>query len=340
MTSILTRAAAGLLALAASAAQALTFQVTDIGSLPGSTGTTQAAAINAHGVVTGAAMAADGSTQAFRYEQGRMTALGTLGGLNSAGRGINAHGVVVGLADLTGSAGQDAFAADARRMRDLGTLGGSLSVAVGVTDRGVIAGNSQTADGRIHAFRWRRGVMRDLGTLGGAISSARGINNHWVVVGTSLTASNASHAFVHAHGVMTDINGSAVSSDAYAVNDDGVVVGSMQAQVGQSAHAFSYRLADGTMSDLGDPLGGGAYALAVNGAGDVVGCAVGSDFVTLRAYGWSAGAATDLNGLLDPVSGWGVQLQCAVGVNDRGQVVATGVRAGDATLRSFLLTPI
>jgi hypothetical protein len=44
----------------------------------------------------------------------------------------------------------------------------------------------------------------------------------------------------------------------------------------------------------------------------------------------------DLNGLIDPNSGW--QLYAAYGINDSGQIVGTGTFAGFS--RAYLLTPV
>src|SRR5581483_4660746 len=57
--------------------------------------------------------------------------------------------------------------ADVGRARQLGTLGGNNSNARAINNAGQIAGDSDTADGAVHAFLFERGNMRDIGTLGG-----------------------------------------------------------------------------------------------------------------------------------------------------------------------------
>lgn len=345
MKRTLARTAAWLaLALAtttATAAPAAIYRVSDLGSLPGGTGATEAAAINERGVVTGVARAADGTPRAFRSAGGRMTALSTLGGSTSEGRAINRAGVIVGISQtMNNDAKQHAFAAvGPRRMLDLGDLGGRFSQAMGVNDAGVVVGSSRTADGVTHAFRWHQGTLLDLGTLGGTMSRAQAINNAGVVVGGSNDAAGGWHAFVYRQGRMQAVDDAALWSDVYALNEGGLAVGIRWPLDDDSAHAFSVRIADGAITDLGNPLGGGAAAVAVNRAGDVVGHAVTAHFDATRAFRWSAGEASELNTLMDPVTGAGVVLERAVGINDRGQIVAVGWRDGDDTARSFLLTP-
>jgi probable HAF family extracellular repeat protein len=136
-----------------------------------------------------------------------MTDLGTLGGSNSSGGGINDAGQVTGYSYLTTSGQYHAFLNSNGAMTDLGTLGGSYSVGGGINDAGQVMGDSTTTSGQRHAFLYSNGAMTDLGTLGGSYSSGRGINDAGQVTGTSyLTNNNQYHAFLYENNQMYDLN--------------------------------------------------------------------------------------------------------------------------------------
>jgi probable HAF family extracellular repeat protein len=113
----------------------------------------------------------------------KVTDLGTLGGSQSAGLGINASGAVVGSADVADGS-YDAFLYDGT-IHDLGTLGGTNSQAFGVNDSGLVTGYSETVNGSNlrHAFLYD-GTMHDIGTPGGPFSEGVGINDKGQIAGT------------------------------------------------------------------------------------------------------------------------------------------------------------
>ncbi len=114
-----------------------------------------------------------------------ITDLGTLGGTESFGSGLNASGQVAGASYTTGGAAYHTFLwtpttpnGASGTMTDLATLGGTDSFGNGLNASGQVAGESSTTgDAADHAFLWKpttpggaSGTMHDLGTLGGTNS--------------------------------------------------------------------------------------------------------------------------------------------------------------------------
>jgi probable HAF family extracellular repeat protein len=137
--------------------------------------------------------------------------LGTLGGSNADGVGINARGWVVGLSYIAGDQSEHAFLWRDGVMSDLGTFGGLNSYALTIANSGVIAVSAETASPdplseyfcnfatqnfpptsptglTCRAARWRDGALTALPTLGGNNGEATGENSLGQVVGWAETS--------------------------------------------------------------------------------------------------------------------------------------------------------
>jgi probable HAF family extracellular repeat protein len=207
------------------------------------TGWISAQAVNNAGQVVGCAWPASGNyTHAFLYSGGQMQDLGTLpGDVKSFAYGLNNAGQVVGQSESSRGALQ-AFLYSGGQMQALGTIaGGFSSIAYGINDSGQVVGDSDTDSGAWHAFLYSGGQVNDLGTLGGSESHGTGINSLGQVVGYSnyLTGSGNDHAFLYSNGAMIDLNtlidpSSGWTIDqAYAINDEGQIVGDGVNSAGQ-----------------------------------------------------------------------------------------------------------
>jgi probable HAF family extracellular repeat protein len=111
---------------------------------------------------------------AFLWEDGVMTNLGALGGIESFPEAINDRSQVVGEFTALDSAGagiSHAFRWENGLMQDLGTVvGDSDSVAYAINHEGQIVGGSGSGFidapfNPVHAFLWEHGVLTDLNTL-------------------------------------------------------------------------------------------------------------------------------------------------------------------------------
>lgn len=191
-----------------------------------------ASAMNDKGQIVGSGRPA-GSTasQAFLWEDGTFTWLGTLGGSTSAATSINKHGDVVGYSQLSGNAVTHAFLWERGAMTDLGTVFGGSSQAFGINDRGDIVGlTARPFTSEKIPFIWRDGVMTPL--LSGqnppdpaltALYFITGISNAGHVVGSRAIGCCDPRAFVWRDGVDIDLAGPLTFPQA--VNSSGEIAG-------------------------------------------------------------------------------------------------------------------
>jgi probable HAF family extracellular repeat protein len=165
------------------------------------------------------------------------------------------------------------------------------------------------------------------------ISGAAGINRSAQVVGSALTdftdpffGSEVYHAFLWTSaGGMIDLGslaGPNGNSNASAINDAGVVVGSSflpsDSPNTREIRPFRWTLDDG-MQDLGSlPTKNGGYGSAqgINNSGQIVGVSGGHAFL------YDNGTMLDLNDLIPEDSDW--LLGTAYAINDAGWIVGTG----------------
>lgn len=251
------------------------------------------------------------------------TDIGSLGGIDAYGRGINDAGQVVGWS-RTAEGNTHAFITGPKGegMTDLGTLGGSDSWAYGINAMGQVVGRSLIAgDGSYHAFITgpNGNGMTDLGTLGGSNSWAYAINAAGQAAGISLTTGdNSSRAFITGPGGanMTDLGtlGGDYSA-AHGINDAGRVVGDSFISNG-SQHAFITGPNGIDMADI-NASGGETFANGINSTGRTIGQSDSHAFIT----GANGAGLTDLGTL-------GGDESVAFGINDAGQVVGSAQIAG------------
>ncbi len=255
----------------------------------------EAIAMNEHGVVVGIDGDGTGTNVAVRWDTGgHRTELPTLPPYAScAPKAINDDGTAAGTC-YTGIPGGMLETRAARWDRDghvveLGPLpGGRSSSAVGIDDRGVVVGQAVGADGVYRAVRWDRdGRIEELGV--GAelqISEAVAVNGRGTAVGNALPVDGAYRGVRwDRHGRPTLLEATAGSMRAVAVNEHGAVVGLVVGAGFQ--HALRWDRA-GRVTDLGALPGSTVSgARRVNGGGTVIGWGFGpGDVGQTRALMW------------------------------------------------------
>lgn len=233
--------------------------------------------LNDRGQVAGFTAIADGRHAAVFTVGGGVDVLGTLGGHTSVAYGINNAGQVTGTSYTGAGTTLHAFLFSGGAMQDLGTLGGSMAIAYAINAAGQVAGTSYNGSQVQRAFLQEAGTWQDLGVLGDPLSSltsgAADINAAGQVVGTSRTAGSRLHAFLYSGGTMQDLGTlGGARSNAYGINDAGLVVGSSATSATTAYHAFLY--SGGTMDDLGTAGGTESFAYDISGGTQVVGQAL------------------------------------------------------------------
>jgi probable HAF family extracellular repeat protein len=261
---------------------------------------------------------------AFLWQNGVMTKLPTLGGLNGSGSQVNNRGDVAGYAEKST---RDAACGSPQQFQfrpvlwsngvahELPVFPGDVEgAAFGINDGGQVAGGSgvctnfsvtgQTYIQPLHALLWQNGETIDLGNLGGSGlfgggHSADGVNNLGWVVGSS------------------DLPGDADTT---------------------TTHAFLWTRDTG-MQDLA-PLPNDVLssALGINDAGQVTGISIDGTFSVLSAVLWQDGVVYNLNDLVIPGADAGLYLQLAESINSLGEIVGFAQTAsGD--VHGFLAIP-
>ncbi len=215
----------------------------------------------------------------------------------------------------------------------LGMFGSKYNGVTAINGNGDAAGTFITQSGMTRVFLFADGSYRDLGVPGPSFE-VLGLNNQQETVGEILIGIGKfgyGHAYVMAGGVVTDIGTlGGMNSIAYAISDNGTIVGNSEPSNSALNHAFAY--ANGTMHDLGTLSGGESMALAINARGDITGTSASSGISHEgRAFLFTNGAMHDIGTL-------GGAYASGAAISNSGAVTGTSTLAGDSTSHAFLYT--
>ncbi len=294
----------------------------------------------------------------------------TLGSLdpnspNNSPYAINNSGIVAGFG-TNPNGDSHAFVSGGNGLVDIGTLGdqidpggGYTSSASAINKSGQVTGTSDTVvqNGATfpprpsHAFIYQNGVLTDLGGIPNAddptgatfSTTANGINDAGNVVGYGDTkvsnGATESHAFVYHNGQYFTLGtlNDTISSNAYAINNLGQIVGASTFQFGNSnMHAFAHT-GTGPLTagnDIGTFGGDTSFAFEINDLGQVIGVADDANGVS-QQFLYQNSTMYKVNDLLPAYAG--LTVQAVYGINNNGQLLGSGVDASGQT-RYFILS--
>ena len=282
---------------------------------------------------------ASGGQHAFRWSGGTMADLGTESGADySVANAVNDAGQVAGSAQRSnGSYAYPVRWSVAGALQDLGgPITNRLGVGNAIDPSGRVAGGQRPADsedGPLAIVYDTAGNPTELGTSTQTLYAATGINARGQVVG--------SPAFVWQNGSLTllPVLPGGQGGAANGINAAGTIVGTVS-RTGPLGGLDAAVWQNNVLTDLGT-LDAIQYnqAEAVNAAGQIVGTADPECQPCAAPEAWvgqPGGALTKLDTLIPAGSGW--TLQRANGINDRGQIVGSGLHNGH--MRAYLLTPV
>jgi probable HAF family extracellular repeat protein len=296
--------------------QAQQYQSTLLSSLGG--GWTRAIAVNSAGQIAGYSQLPIQGTvvHAVVWNDGQISDLGTLGGMESRAMDINRHGYTVGWALNSSEALRPVYWDDLGAIHELPTLGGRSGAVWAINDLGYAVGNAFLNNSIYHAALWSSSGVVDLGTLGGDYSIAYDINSSGVVVGGAHNAAGRQRACLWKDGRCIDLG--SISGGSWdtvrGINDNGQMILSGIPADETTSHAVLWNGGvDDPVIDLGTFGGGESWAYGLNNQGQVVGRADPPSGI-YQAFVYDGQGMTDLGTL-------GGMFSSAYGVNDDGIVV-------------------
>jgi probable HAF family extracellular repeat protein len=246
----------------------------------------------------------------FLWQNGTMSALPTVGGINGQASAINNSGQVAGYAE-NGIADSTCPQGFVNFMVDLPVL-------------------------------WTNGIAMALPTINGDPDGvAYGINNEGQAVGYSGTCTAANYAVVWKNGTATALQDLGTpGAIAFAINSHNQIVGQA---VNSAGTAMATLWQNNTVTGLGVLPGDAAsFATSINSRGQVVGSTFDSSSNWSHGFIWQNGVMTDLNKLFPASSN--LFVISASNINESGQIAGMAVdmaeRHGRPIVHAFLATPV
>ncbi len=277
----------------------------------------------------------------YRWQNGILTELGTLGGEQCRAMGISSDGsVIVGMSTNSNDF-ERSFVWSNGTMRELDSTVETFHQANGISSDGsVIVGWMLNDNGKVRAYRHVSGALMELGTLGGEQSMATCISSDGsVIVGYSQTADGKSHAFRWTTGGMVRLDtAGSDESRATGVSSDGSFICGVKMRDGKEK-GFLWRVDTGVMTELDTTVNGVSVANGISSDGSII---CGRKTVDGKEKGElsrvNTGEMVQLDSAYSGCLSSGSEFRNATAITPDGRfVVGTGFNASSGQIEGFLL---
>ena len=218
-----------------------------------------------------------------------------------------------------------------------------------ISESGQIVGNKDFAPELYHAAFWasNQGAPIDLGTLPGLRSTAVGMNPRREIVGFALNEDASVELplfWASPNSAPVELPGlpAGLFSEVYSINPSGQIVGMFYSEDFSVERAVFWASSSSQaviLSTVGEFTN--AVAAGISDNGQIVGIGYNEDFSKQRPFLWLSATSQgiDLTTFFPAGSNWDLDSMFAVTVNDRGEIVGSGLFT-DGTVHNFVLIPV
>lgn len=321
-------------------------EIPDLGGIESS-----ANAISDSGFVVGSIRLSNSQTIAFRFRNGNLENLGTLGETTfSQALGVNDAGDVVGeaanVSNFNGSTQRGWLvlaSSPSQALEPLSAPGTTVLQGYDITNNGIVLGTANRGSGQgIYAYTWNQSGANPVTqppNIACTFAFGRGVNILGNVVGyiTANACTDHEPFFTTQDTTILLPTLGGRNSDAMDINDNNVIVGQSQTSDGKYRAVvwnFNQQTSQWEVTRLPSPVDRSSYALAINNSGDIVGYYLMANNRAAAAI-WRDGIFYDLTTVSQTP---GYRPIIATDINNLGQISAQGFTP-TAQLRALLLNP-